>query len=222
MTEAEWLRSTDVGQMERFLRDHPASNDRKLRLFGCACCRRVWRLFRDERSQRVVELAERYADGLVTDPDLTVACQEAMQATEVDHGEWQPIHGAYHHAAQAAWWMGLTDQPFDAGYVSERCYGATVCDPDDPEIEDQAQAALLRDIFGNPFRPVAFDPRWRTSDTLGLARAIYEDRAFDRLPVLADALMDAGCADEQVLEHCRSDGPHARGCWVVDLVLGKE
>ena len=81
---------------------------------------------------------------------------------------------------------------------------------------------FVRDIFGNPFRPVTFDPRWRTSDVLGLARAIYDDRAFDRMPILADALMDAGCADEQVLGHCRGDGPHVRGCWVVDLVLGKE
>jgi hypothetical protein len=81
---------------------------------------------------------------------------------------------------------------------------------------------LLRCIFGNPFRVVSFDPRWRTEDVLGVARGIYEERAFDRLPLLADALMDAGCDDEQVLGHCRDEGPHARGCWVVDLVLGKE
>jgi len=84
------------------------------------------------------------------------------------------------------------------------------------------QARIARDIFGNPFRPVAFDTRWRTSDALGLARAIYDEKAFDRMPILADALMDAGCADEQIIAHCRGDGPHVRGCWVVDLVLGKE
>jgi len=84
------------------------------------------------------------------------------------------------------------------------------------------QAAVFRDIVGNPFRPVAFDPRWRTVDAVGVARAIYDDRAFGRLPILADALMDAGCDDEHVLAHCRSRGPHTRGCWVVDLVLGKE
>jgi hypothetical protein len=80
----------------------------------------------------------------------------------------------------------------------------------------------IRDIFGNPFRPVTFDPRWRTSDVVGLARAIYDDKAFERMPILADALMDAGCEDEQIIAHCRGDGPHVRGCWVVDLVLGKE
>jgi hypothetical protein len=80
---------------------------------------------------------------------------------------------------------------------------------------------LIRDLFGNPFRPVDFDFRWRTADTTGLATAIYEDRAYDRLPLLSDALMDAGCDDADILAHCRSDGFHVRGCWVVDLVLGK-
>ena len=88
--------------------------------------------------------------------------------------------------------------------------------------EAQAQCALLRDVFGNPFRVVKLKPVWRTTDVLGLARAIDEDRAFDRLPLLADTLMDAGCDDDQILLHCRSGGPHVRGCWVVDLVLGKE
>ncbi len=84
------------------------------------------------------------------------------------------------------------------------------------------QAHIFRDIFGNPFRPVAFDPTWRSSTAVDLARAIYDDRAFDRLPILADALQDAGCEDAAILGHCRGDGPHVRGCWVVDLVLGKE
>jgi len=80
--------------------------------------------------------------------------------------------------------------------------------------------ALLRCLV-NPF-PGTFDPRWLTADTLGLARGIYEDRAFDRMPLLADALMDAGCDEDQILSHCRTGGPHVRGCWVVDLVLDKE
>jgi hypothetical protein len=80
----------------------------------------------------------------------------------------------------------------------------------------------IDDIFGNPFRPLTFDPRWRTSDVVGLARAIYDEKAFERMPILADALMDAGCEDEPIIGHCRGDGPHVRGCWVVDLILGKE
>jgi hypothetical protein len=86
----------------------------------------------------------------------------------------------------------------------------------------QAPAELLRDIFGNPFRPVTADPSWLTSTVVALARGIYDDRAFDRLPILADALQDAGCDHADILAHCRSDDPHARGCWVVDLLLGKE
>jgi hypothetical protein len=80
---------------------------------------------------------------------------------------------------------------------------------------------LFRDIVGNPFRPVAFDPHWRSETAVALAAGIYAERAFDRLPILADALEEAGCDHPDVLAHCRGPGPHARGCWVVDLVLGK-
>ncbi|MCE9562515.1 MAG: hypothetical protein K8U57_10730 [Planctomycetes bacterium] len=85
------------------------------------------------------------------------------------------------------------------------------------------QARLIRCIFGNPFRPVAFDPQWLTSTVTHLAHGIYDDRAFDRMPILADALQDAGCENDDILNHCRDPkGIHARGCWVVDLILGKE
>ena len=91
-----------------------------------------------------------------------------------------------------------------------------------PTDEKRQLAALARDIFGNPFRPIRFDPAWRTSDAIALAKGIYDDRAFDRLPILADALQDAGCTNDDLLNHCRDTAtPHARGCWVVDLVLGK-
>jgi hypothetical protein len=87
--------------------------------------------------------------------------------------------------------------------------------------EEHAQAALLRDIFGNPFRPATLDRAWLTSTVVALARGIYADRAFDRMPILADALQDAGCTSDDILAHCRGPGPHVRGCWVVDLALGK-
>jgi hypothetical protein len=86
---------------------------------------------------------------------------------------------------------------------------------------DDYQCGVLRDIFGNPFRPATVDPTWRTSTVLALAEGIYAERAFDRMPILADALQDAGCDNEDVLNHCRGDGPHVKGCWVVDLLLGK-
>ena len=80
----------------------------------------------------------------------------------------------------------------------------------------------LRCIVGNPFHPIAFDPRWRTETAVALAAGIYDLRAFDRMPILADALEEAGCDHPDVLAHCRGPGPHARGCWVVDGMLGKE
>jgi hypothetical protein len=80
---------------------------------------------------------------------------------------------------------------------------------------------MFRDVVGNPFRPVAFDPAWRTSTAVALARQMYESREFLAMPILADALQDAGCEDEAILTHCRdANQPHVRGCWVCDLVLG--
>lgn len=86
----------------------------------------------------------------------------------------------------------------------------------------QTTSAFLRDIFGNPFRPTTLDQSWLTSTVTALAHAIYQERAFDRLPILADALEDAGCTNQEILAHCRGPGPHARGCWAVDLLLKKE
>ncbi len=88
--------------------------------------------------------------------------------------------------------------------------------------EREAQSYLLRDVFGNPFRPVMLRSSWLTSTVKDLSAAIYGDRAFDRLPLLADALEDADCTNADILAHCRGPGPHVRGCWVVDLLLGKK
>jgi hypothetical protein len=93
----------------------------------------------------------------------------------------------------------------------------------DQWYSERAQhCALLRDIFGNPFRPTALNRAWQTSTVVALAQAIYTDRAFDRLPILADALEDAGCDNADILNHCRQGGEHVRGCWVVDLILEKK
>ena len=89
--------------------------------------------------------------------------------------------------------------------------------------EHYAQATIARDIFGNPFRPATFDPAWLTSTVVALARGMYESRDFGAMPILADALQDAGCDSDEVLNHCRDAiQVHVRGCWVVDLVLGKD
>src|SRR5262249_42286549 len=85
---------------------------------------------------------------------------------------------------------------------------------------------IFRDFVGNPFRPSPpLSPAvliWNDGTVVKLAQAIYDERAFDRLPILADALEEAGCQDQDILGHCRSGGEHVRGCWIVDLLLGKE
>jgi hypothetical protein len=88
--------------------------------------------------------------------------------------------------------------------------------------ERSRQADLLRDLFGNPFRPVELDPGWLAPSVVKLAQRIYEDRAFDRMPELADALGAAGCKVAEILSHCRQPGEHVRGCWVIDLILSRE
>jgi hypothetical protein len=89
--------------------------------------------------------------------------------------------------------------------------------------ENGAPAAqAVRDIFGNPFRPITFSPAWRTDTAISLAKQMHESRDFSAMPILADALQDAGCDDEDILDHCRDTTvPHVRVCWVVDLVLSR-
>jgi hypothetical protein len=88
-------------------------------------------------------------------------------------------------------------------------------------VEHHEGCKIIRDIFGNPFKPVTIDPSWLTSNVVSLAQAIYDERAFDRMPILGDALEDAGCDNKDILNHCRSGEEHVRGCWVVDSILGK-
>jgi hypothetical protein len=88
--------------------------------------------------------------------------------------------------------------------------------------EQGEQCVLIRCVVGNPFRPIALDPSWLTPTAVTLARQMYESRDFTPMPILADALQDAGCDNTDILNHCRGEGPHVRGCWVVDLLLGKE
>ena len=113
-------------------------------------------------------------------------------------------------------------------WIAGRCayaaaHGSRVAgtDPVAELAETAAQIRLIRDIFGNPFRPATFHPDWCTSTVTALARQMYELREFSALPILADALQDAECDNNDILGHCRGPGPHVRGCWVVDLVLGK-
>jgi hypothetical protein len=177
----------------------------------------------------VVTAAERQADGQAEPDEWAAAATQARYAVwsaEADTFRYdsETYPGSYFRYAAASLLEHTTetDPARQARYMfAYRRYGDRGLAAFHP-VHGAAACRLTRDVFGNPFRPVTFDPTWRTADALGLARAAYEDRAFERLPMLADALMDAGCADEDILSHCRGGGPHVRGCWVVDLVLGKE
>jgi hypothetical protein len=219
MTEQEWLACTDPGPMLLFLDNRRSS--RKFRLFAVACCRRIWSLMPEQRSRQIVEVAERYADDVADSEDLEEAWDAASvdldgvdNATEaaayaaVDTDEEAAACSAADFAADAA-----DEVSFFSPLPRERCWGTGGV------AERAAQAELLRCIFGNPFRPVDLSPSWVTPAVTGLADTIYQERAFDLLPVLADALEEAGCDNAEILHHSRSKTSHARGCWIVDLLL---
>jgi hypothetical protein len=229
MTEAEWLACTDPQKMLDFLRDK--ASERKLRLFAVACCRRIWHLLIDKRSQEAVEVAERYADGGATDEELETASVAADVVRHADmkraakEGKWDrrsclPYYGAsaaaYNVAIPFGWWGAAP-----AFRATDEIARETV---PDTGADGAAQCVLLWDIFGNPFRPITLDPAWLTwHDGLlvSMARQIYDSRDFTDMPVLADALEDAGCQDQEILAHCRSGGEHVRGCWVLDAIMNK-
>jgi hypothetical protein len=100
-------------------------------------------------------------------------------------------------------------------------FGAARRLAENSDVSDKFKCDLFRCVFGNPFQPPVADPSWLSPRVIAIATRIYTNRAFDQLPVLADALEKAGCADSGILGHCRFAGPHARGCWVIDLLLGK-
>jgi hypothetical protein len=213
MTEAEWLVCSDPQPMLEFLRGR--ASDRKLRLFACACCRKLLHPFQPQKYRNATEAAERHADRLLTEE-------------EVDAVKWQwdridrrHLSGREECEVQAVCGSLRVSAAEGASYAGQAVTEIGI-----------SPVGLLCCIFGDPFRPMTIDPAWiaRHDGTIPkLAQAIYDDRHLPsghldphRLAVLADVLEDAGCTDHDILAHCRGPGPHVRGCWVVDLMLGKE
>jgi hypothetical protein len=218
MTEAEWLTCTDPQKMMEFFRGK--ASDRKLRLFAVACCRRVWHLLVDKRSLKAVEVAERFADSAATEQELEAVRQGAWEfALHVVHEDERFFDldaDALNAADAPAWAAEWSLDPRRVVVAAQRALGTT---------EGKAQADLIRCIVGNPCRIVTLNPSWvlwNDGTVAQIAQGIYEDRAFDRLPILADALEDAGCHEADILSHCRQAKEHVRGCWVVDLVRAKK
>jgi hypothetical protein len=199
MTEAEWLQCTDPEKMGQFL--GWSVSVRKWRLYEIACCRRVWHLLSPE-GRAFLDALERRADGLASKEEVEAAV--AAQSDFSDEGDASQYSAADLIAIAA-------DNGDDGSSAGNAAF----------ERELAAQCGLLRDIFGNPCRPVRLDPRWRTPAVKALAQAFYEERRFQDLPILADALEEGGCDNAAMLSHCREPGEHVRGCWALDLLLGK-
>jgi hypothetical protein len=205
MTEAEWLACEDPEGMVAHLGDRIST--RKARLFGCCHRHRVWPYLVDERSQKALEVSERFADGLATKEELATACSEGFTAMQEISDVFGPDDYAYQTAASLMW--AVAAEPARNLHAGLRA--------DDMHVV----VGYVRDIFGNPFRPVTFLPEWHTSTVISLAQQMYDSRDFSAMPILGDALMDAGCFDEAIQTHCRGPGPHVRGCHIVDACLGK-
>ena len=222
MTEAEWLQMATLFPMLETLRDKGAT-ERKLRLFACACVRHITHLLPSDLCRSAIDVAEQYADGEVSADTLRDASFEA-EYSRTTEGYRHSVMVSELARSAVGQLTGHFDDPWEtvSGATSYPCEAVGGRPSSSDEMEEQTQCSLLRDIFGNPFRPITLDPSWLTSTVLALATGIYNEKAFDKMPILADALQDAGCDNAEILNHCRQPGEHVRGCWVVDLLLSKQ
>jgi hypothetical protein len=225
MDEREWLTCEDPDRVLRFL--GKKYSPRKLRLFAVACCRTVWHILGDA-GRRAVQVAESFADRQISRDDLDEAGDAALSG-EGSRGPpsgcgldlefnpayslalWDPLKAATETSAYAAGWAVGSKKKrakWEADFASERA----------------RHCFLLREVIGNPFHPVHLPPEvltWQDGTVVRMAEGIYEERRVTDLPVLADALEDAGCDNADILNHCRGGGEHVRGCWVIDLLTGR-
>jgi hypothetical protein len=228
MTEADWNSCTEPRRMLEALRESGEASERKLRLFTAACCRRIWHRLRDVRSREAVEVAERFADGLASGPELEEASTQAAPA--YSNG---PLTD---YAGRVAAWVACSEDPALAALDAEDWAARAAAGDEERSpawlaaftAEQRVHCQLLRCICGpvlfRPLPPVAPAVLAWNGGTVGrLAAGVYEERDFTqgRLGVLADAAEEAGLEDAEILAHLRSPGPHARGCWGVDLLLGR-
>lgn len=217
MTDDDWLTSNDPWNMLHSVQ-RLGPSERKVRLFNASVCRRYWD-YLPEASQSILSESELLADGLAPVPSDDMELCGRANAVVAPFDRQYPKKDfpseevrIQRDAAAAVCYAVIPNELWGAvSYFWE-------IDP----TEKEAHVVLIRDIFSTPNRSVTADQSWLTLTVLESAKAIYENRAFDRLPVLADSLDEAGCQDAEILDHCRQPGPHVRGCWVVDLLLGKE
>lgn len=212
MTEAEWLACTDPALLMEMIRTslgNKVLTDRKIRLLACGGARLFWHDLSDERSRVAVEAAEKYADGLLRLPQVSRRRKAAEEAAyKLPAGPGTNCSPDKRKIALAA--ASAADTNVNLFHVRQAVGNSLECD-------------LIRDLFFYRSPEIKGTLlHWNDSTIPKLAQAIYDDRAFDRMPILADALEEAGCHDPDILGHCRQPGAHVRGCWVIDLLLRKE
>ncbi|WP_246539627.1 hypothetical protein [Telmatocola sphagniphila] len=251
MTEEEWINSPDWQPLIQYLSGSPHFRERKVNLYICAGLRVNWNLLYSNFSREAVEVAERAADGRATEKEIhdtqwAAECPtfgfdfdpefirnhsynksnntEVKRLIEMGVFKEEDIQGNNPLGEKK-----IVDQLSNLAHIAYHLPYESKNNNFSDHLLDHLQRQeewpgdwLVREIFGNPFHPVTFDPRWQTTTVTDLARSIYATRGFDQMPILADALEDAGCDNQEILTHCRGDGSHVKGCWVVDLILGKE
>jgi len=240
---ALWCFARDQARFNRHLVDpkRVTKYNRRLQyLLGVAICRRVEYLFPDPCCREALEDAEAFAEGTATLRELQAACDavDAIDSPDLPVAAWA--------AARAVFWLGPDDYQLTeavelvidaAGYQAAIQAGMLTVDDgfdvgrvvwEHPVFtagkreEEAAICRVIRDVLGNPFQPVTFSSSWKIDTVVSLARQMYDSRDFSAMPILADALQDVDCTNEEILAHCRTPGPHARGCWVVDGILDKD
>src|SRR5262245_50113038 len=226
MTEEEGLSCTDIERLLSHLKgENKKRLDRKARLFACASARRVW-VRMDAKGRNAVDVAEQFADGLATTEELTSSHDVGMNAWSQSGNTW-PVMLISGMAVSLG-------EAFSAALYTVKHAPEALIPPGTPNRkvskarERRTLHAYFTEVFGNPLRPVTIDPAWLTPTVTSLATVAYEERSLPsgeldpaRLAVLADALEEAGCTDADLLGHLRGPGPHVRGCWALDAVLGR-
>ncbi|AMV24735.1 hypothetical protein VT84_10090 [Gemmata sp. SH-PL17] len=235
MTEKQWLKCAEPELMSELLK--AKLSERKSRLLACAICRDMGKKIKDERYWKMIDTGELWADEGNQPPEAEEVWEtgfnlydEAQAAGDFNTHiaalyttccvEPDPLHLFFQppKPEQQGWRRVLK--------ISSEIVDRVLGDGTEGQVQVQKErrtwCCYAREVLGNPFRPITFSPSWRTSTAVALAAQMYESRDFSAMPILADALQDAGCENTDILNHCRGPGSHVRGCWVVDLVLEKE
>jgi hypothetical protein len=249
MTESEWLETDTFYELHTHLWAVARDSPRKLRLIGCGFCRLIWDDLLDEKCREVICQSEYYADGLISIQELRRIWDEIATGSDDEYLRYQ--YRLAMDAGEAEFLPFCCNQiakvrdsvqrllsecsslrrrvvsrvaKRKANRPSGRTRDQLVTPIADRLASGDANkigGRIIHDLFGNPFRHVTLDPSWLTSTVLALSQQMYESRDFSPMPIIADALQDARCDNDDILAHCRGPGPHSRGCWAVDLVLGK-